>query len=108
MADARPAVVVDWDGTVTEIDVLHLVLLRFGDERTYEEHEERLGRELTLHEVIAGEFETELVDMDGDWTYLRNEKGALLQALRRLKAGGAPEVLVGGTADGQFLIHVRR
>ena len=60
------------------------------------------------HKTIAGEFDAELVDMDGDWTYLRNERGALLQALRRLKAGGAPEVLVGGTADGQFLIHVRR
>lgn len=51
-------VVVDWDGTATEIDVLHLVLLEFGDQATYEDHEARLGRELTLHEVIAGEFET--------------------------------------------------
>ena len=49
-------VVVDWDGTVTEIDGLHLVLLEFGDEAIYEAHEARLGRELTLHEVIAGEF----------------------------------------------------
>lgn len=51
-------VVLDWDGTVTEIDALHLVLLEFGDEAVYEEHEGRLGRELTLHEVIAGEFRT--------------------------------------------------
>jgi 2-hydroxy-3-keto-5-methylthiopentenyl-1-phosphate phosphatase len=49
-------VVVDWDGTVTEIDGLHLVLLEFGDEDVYEEHESRLGRGLTLREVIAGEF----------------------------------------------------
>jgi 2-hydroxy-3-keto-5-methylthiopentenyl-1-phosphate phosphatase len=49
-------VVVDWDGTVTEIDGLHLVLLEFGDHGVYEEHEARLGRELTLREVIAGEF----------------------------------------------------
>jgi 2-hydroxy-3-keto-5-methylthiopentenyl-1-phosphate phosphatase len=48
--------VLDWDGTVTEIDGLHLVLLEFGDEGIYEAHEARLGRELTLHEVIAGEF----------------------------------------------------
>ena len=48
--------VLDWDGTVTEVDGLHLVLLEFGDEAIYEEHEARLGRELTLHEVIAGEF----------------------------------------------------
>jgi 2-hydroxy-3-keto-5-methylthiopentenyl-1-phosphate phosphatase len=51
-------VVVDWDGTVTETDALHLVLLEFGDQRVYAEHEARLGRELTLHEVIAGEFRT--------------------------------------------------
>jgi 2-hydroxy-3-keto-5-methylthiopentenyl-1-phosphate phosphatase len=49
-------VVVDWDGTVTEVDGLHLVLLEFGDEAIYEAHEEKLGRELTLQEVIAGEF----------------------------------------------------
>ena len=49
-------VVLDWDGTVTEVDGLHLVLLEFGDEEIFEAHESRLGRELTLHEVIAGEF----------------------------------------------------
>ncbi len=51
-------VVVDWDGTVTEVDGLHLVLREFGDVRVYEEVEERLGRRLTLHEVIALELET--------------------------------------------------
>jgi 2-hydroxy-3-keto-5-methylthiopentenyl-1-phosphate phosphatase len=51
-------VVVDWDGTVTEIDGLHLVLLEFGDPEIYDAVEAELGRELTLHEVIAREFET--------------------------------------------------
>jgi 2-hydroxy-3-keto-5-methylthiopentenyl-1-phosphate phosphatase len=51
-------VAVDWDGTVTEVDVLHLVLLEFGDDAIFEAHESRLGRDLTLHEVIAGEFRT--------------------------------------------------
>ena len=51
-------VVVDWDGTATETDGLHLVLLEFGDVEIYEAAEERLGRELTLHEVIGLEFET--------------------------------------------------
>jgi 2-hydroxy-3-keto-5-methylthiopentenyl-1-phosphate phosphatase len=51
-------VVLDWDGTVTEVDGLHLVLLEFGDPGIYHAAEERLGRELTLHEVIALEFET--------------------------------------------------
>jgi len=49
-----PRVVVDFDGTITEIDGLHLVLLEFGDRGVYEEHESRLGRDLTLREVITG------------------------------------------------------
>lgn len=51
-------VVVDWDGTVTETDGLHLVLQEFGDERIFDAAESKLGGELTLHEVIALEFET--------------------------------------------------
>jgi 2-hydroxy-3-keto-5-methylthiopentenyl-1-phosphate phosphatase len=51
-------VAVDWDGTVTEVDGLHLVLLEFGEQEVFEAHESRLGRDLTLHEVIAGEFRT--------------------------------------------------
>ena len=50
--------VLDWDGTVTEVDTLHLVLERFGDLSAYHEAEEALGRSLTLHEVIAVEFAT--------------------------------------------------
>jgi 2-hydroxy-3-keto-5-methylthiopentenyl-1-phosphate phosphatase len=49
-------VVLDWDGTVTEVDGLHLVLEEFGDATIYGEAERRLGRGLTLHEVIAWEF----------------------------------------------------
>jgi 2-hydroxy-3-keto-5-methylthiopentenyl-1-phosphate phosphatase len=51
-------VVVDWDGTVTEVDGLHLVLLEFGDEQIYDAAENQLGRELTLNEVIALEFQS--------------------------------------------------
>lgn len=57
-------VVVDWDGTVTEVDSLHLVLLEFGDERIYDAAENRLGRDLTLHEVIALEFESVRAPLD--------------------------------------------
>ena len=57
-------VVVDWDGTVTETDGLHLVLLEFGDERIYDAAENRLGRDLTLHEVIALEFESVRAPLD--------------------------------------------
>lgn len=51
-------VVVDWDGTVTEVDGLHLVLEAFGDAEIYDAAESRLGRDATLHEVIALEFES--------------------------------------------------
>ena len=57
-------VALDWDGTVTAIDALHVVLEEFGDQETYEAHEARLGRELTLHEVIAGEFRSVQTPVD--------------------------------------------
>ena len=51
-------VVVDWDGTCTEVDGLHMLLERFGDREIYERMEGVLGDGLTLHEVIAAEFAT--------------------------------------------------
>ena len=50
--------VLDWDGTVTVRDTLNAVLEEFGDTHVYERVEADLGRRLTLHEVIALEFET--------------------------------------------------
>jgi 2-hydroxy-3-keto-5-methylthiopentenyl-1-phosphate phosphatase len=50
--------VLDWDGTVTERDSLVQVVERFGDVAVYEDTEERLGRDLTLHEVIELEVAT--------------------------------------------------
>jgi 2-hydroxy-3-keto-5-methylthiopentenyl-1-phosphate phosphatase len=58
-------VVLDWDGTVTEVDSLHLVLERFGDVDVYRRVEDSLGRSLTLNEVIAVEFETVRAPLDG-------------------------------------------
>ncbi|HVM17460.1 MAG TPA: haloacid dehalogenase-like hydrolase [Gaiellaceae bacterium] len=56
--------VLDWDGTVTETDSLHMVLLEFGDHGVYDRVERELGRSLTLHEVIAAEFETVTAPLD--------------------------------------------
>jgi 2-hydroxy-3-keto-5-methylthiopentenyl-1-phosphate phosphatase len=50
--------VLDWDGTVTEVDSLHMVLLEFGDVGVYEQAEDDLGGNMTLHEVIGLEFST--------------------------------------------------
>jgi 2-hydroxy-3-keto-5-methylthiopentenyl-1-phosphate phosphatase len=56
--DSRFRLVLDWDGTVTEVDSLHMVLLEFGDVGAYLRAEDDLGRTLTLHEVISLEFAT--------------------------------------------------
>jgi len=66
-----PRIVVDFDGTITEIDGLHLVLLEFGDQDVYEEHESRLGHDLTLREVIAGEFRTVRAPLDEVVSWMR-------------------------------------
>ena len=62
--------VLDYDGTITEVDSLHLALERFGDLAVYERAEEELGRRLTLHEVIALEFETVTAPLDEVVAYL--------------------------------------
>jgi 2-hydroxy-3-keto-5-methylthiopentenyl-1-phosphate phosphatase len=51
-------VVLDWDGTVTEIDGLHMIIEEFGDREVYARTEDALGRALSLHEVIALEMGT--------------------------------------------------
>ena len=50
--------VLDWDGTVTERDTLHMAIERFGDLDVFRALEERIGRELTLNEVIEVEMAT--------------------------------------------------
>jgi 2-hydroxy-3-keto-5-methylthiopentenyl-1-phosphate phosphatase len=51
-------VVLDWDGTVTEVDTLHMVVERFGDLDVFHAAEREIGRSLTLREVIALEMKT--------------------------------------------------
>ena len=48
----------DWDGTVTERDSLHMVIERFGDLEVFHALERELERDLTLEEVIAAEMAT--------------------------------------------------
>lgn len=50
--------VLDWDGTVTERDTLHMAIERFGDLDVFRALEARIGRELTLNEVIEIEMAT--------------------------------------------------
>ncbi len=54
---ARRTVVVDFDGTITEVDLLDAIARRFGDPAVYRELDEALDRRaLTLREVITREF----------------------------------------------------
>ena len=50
--------VLDWDGTVTERDTLHMAIERFGDLEVFHALEEQIGRALTLNEVIETEMAT--------------------------------------------------
>ena len=58
------ALVLDWDGTVTERDTLHLVIEEFGDVDVFRALEQEIGRRLTLREVIACEMETITAPLD--------------------------------------------
>ena len=50
--------VLDWDGTVTERDTLHMTIERFGDLEVFRAMETRIERGLTLNEVIGIEMAT--------------------------------------------------
>jgi 2-hydroxy-3-keto-5-methylthiopentenyl-1-phosphate phosphatase len=50
--------VLDWDGTATERDTLHMAIERFGDLEVFHRLEAQIGRELTLNEVIGVEMAT--------------------------------------------------
>jgi 2-hydroxy-3-keto-5-methylthiopentenyl-1-phosphate phosphatase len=57
-AERQRSVVLDFDGTVTESDLLDRIALEFGDPVVYQEVEEGLdGGRLPLREVIVREFE---------------------------------------------------
>jgi 2-hydroxy-3-keto-5-methylthiopentenyl-1-phosphate phosphatase len=66
-----PPLVLDWDGTVTEVDTLHMVIERFGDLGVFHALEERIARDLTLHEVIALEMRTVTAPLDEVVAFLR-------------------------------------
>ena len=52
------ALVLDWDGTVTERDTLRMTIERFGDREVLDSMDGEIGRRLTLAEVIATEMRT--------------------------------------------------
>lgn len=50
--------VLDWDGTVTERDGLHMAIERFGDLGVFDALEDELGTTLALDDVISAEMAT--------------------------------------------------
>jgi 2-hydroxy-3-keto-5-methylthiopentenyl-1-phosphate phosphatase len=87
--------VLDWDGTVTEVDSLHMVLLEFGDHGVYDEAERRLGRGLTLHEVIAYEFSTVTAPLEDVARWVR-EHVRVRDGFHDLAAEHRPTILSSG------------
>jgi 2-hydroxy-3-keto-5-methylthiopentenyl-1-phosphate phosphatase len=53
----RLPLVLDWDGTATERDTLHMLIAHFGDAAVFEALEGEIGR-MTLAEVITAEMAT--------------------------------------------------
>ena len=63
-------IVVDFDGTITEQDLLDEIAETFGDPEVYKQLDEGLDRrELTLHEVLRREFEPVTAPLEDvvDW-----------------------------------------
>ena len=87
--------VLDWDGTVTVRDTLDLVLREFGDPEIYRQVEHELGRALSLHDVIALEFETVTAPLPEVEAWLV-EHVSVRPGFRELVARRAPLVVSAG------------
>ena len=67
---AAGTIVIDFDGTITENDLLDAIAVLFGDPEVYREVDEALDEHaITLHEVIRREFEPVRAPLDDvvDW-----------------------------------------
>ncbi len=80
-------IVLDWDGTCTEVDGLHMLLEEFGDREVYEHMEGVLGNGLTLHQVIATEIGTITLPLDFavDWMREHVDTAPRLRGVRRVR-----------------------
>lgn len=87
--------VLDWDGTCTEVDGLHLLLEEFGDREIYEHMQGVLGAGLTLHEVIAAEIATITLPLDFAVGWMR-EHVTMRPGFKELAERASPIVLSSG------------
>lgn len=94
-AHAGLPLVLDWDGTVTETDTLHLVIGRFGDLGVFRALEHELGRSLTLREVIAAEMATVKAPLEDVVAWLL-EVARIRPGFGELAAGHDPLIVSAG------------
>ena len=88
--------VLDWDGTCTVVDSLHMVLERFGDPRVFERVEgELLAGRISYRELMETEFATVNAPLDDVTSFLRAE-AALRPGFRELALARDPLVLSSG------------
>ena len=87
--------VLDWDGTCTEVDGLHMLIEEFGDRAVFERMEGVLGNGLTLHEVIAAEMGTIGVSLDFAAGWMR-EHVTMRPGFKELAESRSPIVLSSG------------
>ena len=87
--------VVDWDGTCTEVDGLHMLLEEFGDLEIFEHMQGELGNGLTLHEVIAVEMGTIKLPLDFAVGWMRDHV-TMRPGFKELAESSSPIVLSSG------------
>ena len=87
--------VLDWDGTCTEVDGLHMLLEEFGDLNIFEHMQGELGNGLTLHEVIAAEMGTIKLPLDFAVGWMR-EHVTMRPGFKELAESRSPIVLSSG------------
>jgi 2-hydroxy-3-keto-5-methylthiopentenyl-1-phosphate phosphatase len=95
---SRRTLVVDFDGTITEQDLLDDIAQTFGDDEVYREVDRGLDRgSLSLHEVIRREFEPVRAELDEVVEYtLRHTRvrPGFRELVERAQAGGWRLVVV--------------
>jgi len=87
--------VLDWDGTCTEVDGLHMLLEEFGDLEIFEHMQGELGNGLTLHEVIAVEMGTIKLPLDFAVGWMRDHV-TMRPGFKELAESSSPIVLSSG------------
>ena len=87
--------VLDWDGTVTERDTLHMVIEEFGNLEVFRALEAEIGRRLTLNEIIGAEMATISAPMDEVVGWLLRH-ARVRPGFADLAAGHAPLIVSAG------------